>query len=157
MRVLLLSTPYPLSENVTPPLGLAYLAASLRKDGFEVEILDFLVSRYRPAKLVKRLDEFRPHFVGATCVTLNFHVAARMLKICKEFDQSILFRGHSHSPQMIRQVDGKILRNPIHEGEKINLTQILPCIITCGALTEGLCMIWDQEEASLACLSFPFK
>lgn len=89
MRVLLLSTPYPLSENVTPPLGLAYLAGSLRKDGFEVEILDFLVSRYRPAKLVRKLEEFRPQFVGATCVTLNFHVAARMLKVCKEFDQSI--------------------------------------------------------------------
>jgi predicted phosphodiesterase len=75
----------------------------------------------------------------------------------KEFDKNILFRGHSHSPEMIRQEERKILRTPIKEGEKINLKQTLPCIITCGALTEGLCMIWDQEEASLACLSFPFK
>lgn len=90
MRILLLSTPYPLSENVTPPLGLAYLAASLRRDGFEVEILDFLVSRYRPAILVKRLDEFRPQLVGATCVTLNSRVAAGMLKVCKDFDPGII-------------------------------------------------------------------
>lgn len=75
----------------------------------------------------------------------------------KEFDKRILFRGHSHSPQMIRQIEGKILRTNISEGEKISLNQVLPCIITCGALTEGLCMIWDQEEASLVCLSFPFK
>jgi len=72
----------------------------------------------------------------------------------KEFDKKILFRGHSHSPQMIHQVEGKILRTNINEGEKISLKQVLPCIITCGALTEGLCMIWGQEEASLLCLYF---
>lgn len=75
----------------------------------------------------------------------------------KEFDRNILFRGHSHSPEIINQVEGKVLRTNIKKGEKINLNQTLPCIITCGALTEGLCMVWDQEEASLASLSFPFK
>ena len=75
----------------------------------------------------------------------------------KEFDQHILFRGHSHSPQIYYELEGKITKTKINEGEKINLKQFLPCIITCGALTEGLCMIWDQKNSSLTCLSFPFK
>lgn len=90
LRILLLSTPYPLEENVAPPLSLAYLAAILEREGFEVEILDFLVSRYRPAKLRRKLEEFRPQLVGATCVTLTYKVAARMLKVCKDFDPRIV-------------------------------------------------------------------
>ena len=90
MRVLLLSTPYPLEENVAPPLSLAYLAAILEREGFEVEILDFLVSRYRPAKLRQKLEEFRPQLVGATCVTITYQTAARLLKVCKDFDPDII-------------------------------------------------------------------
>lgn len=90
MRVLLLSTPYPLEEHVAPPLSLAYLAGILQKEGIEVDILDFLVSRYRPAKLRQKLEEYRPQLVGATCVTLTWKAAARMLKVCKDFDPSIV-------------------------------------------------------------------
>ena len=90
MRVLLLSTPHPLEEAPLPPLSLAYLAGALESEGVEVQILDFLVARYRPAKLRQKLDEFRPQLVGATCVTLNYPTAARMLKACKDFDSSIV-------------------------------------------------------------------
>lgn len=90
MRVLLISTPYPLEENVTPPLSLAYLAGTLEKEGIEVQILDFLVARYNPAKLRQKLDEYRPQIVGATCVTLTYNTAARILKLCKNFDPNIV-------------------------------------------------------------------
>ncbi len=90
MRVLLISTPYPLEENVAPPLSLAYLAGTLEKEGIEVQILDFLVSRYNPAKLRQKLDEYRPQLVGATCVTLTYKVAARILRVCKNFDPNIV-------------------------------------------------------------------
>ncbi len=46
MRCLLINPFYPLSENPSPPLGLAYLAAALEKAGVEVEILDFVVFPY---------------------------------------------------------------------------------------------------------------
>lgn len=90
MRVLLLSTPYPLSESVTPPLGLAYIGACLEQEGVDVQILDFLVSKYTPSRLRQTLEEFRPQIVGATCVTLSYKVAARMLKVCKDFDPRIM-------------------------------------------------------------------
>ena len=89
MRVLLLSTPHPLEESPLPPLSLSYLAAVLAQEGVQVRILDFLVTRYRPEKLRRDLEEYRPQIVGATCVTLNYLIARRMLKACKAFDPGI--------------------------------------------------------------------
>jgi anaerobic magnesium-protoporphyrin IX monomethyl ester cyclase len=89
MRVLLLSTPHPLEESPLPPLSLSYLAGVLAQEGIEVKILDFLVTRYHPKKLRRELEEYRPQLVGATCVTLNYPIARRMLKVCKTFDPHI--------------------------------------------------------------------
>ncbi|MGB5925571.1 MAG: radical SAM protein [Dehalococcoidia bacterium] len=89
MRVLLLSTPHPLEESPLPPLSLSYLAGVLVRERIEVRILDFLVTRYHPKKLRQELEEYRPQLVGATCVTLNYPIARRMLKVCKSFDPHI--------------------------------------------------------------------
>ena len=89
MRVLLLSTPHPLEESPVPPLSLSYLASVLDQEGIEVKILDFLVTQYHPKKLRRELEEYRPQLVGATCVTLNYPIARRMLKACKAFDPYI--------------------------------------------------------------------
>jgi radical SAM superfamily enzyme YgiQ (UPF0313 family) len=90
MRVLLLSTPHPLEESPLPPLSLSYLAGVLHREGIEVKILDFLVTQYHPKKLRRELEEYRPQLVGATCVTLNYPIARRMLKVCKTFDPDML-------------------------------------------------------------------
>ncbi|MBE0415363.1 MAG: radical SAM protein [Dehalococcoidia bacterium] len=90
MRVLLMSTPYPLEENPIPPLSLSYLAAVLQKEDIEVEILDLLVAKNSPSKIRQKLEEYQPQLVGLTCVTLNYPTAARMLKVCKDFDPRIV-------------------------------------------------------------------
>ncbi len=90
MRVLLLSSPHPLEENPLPPLSLACLTAVLEAAGVEVEVLDFLVSRYSPARLRRAIDEFRPHLVGVTCVTMTYPQASRMLRVVKAFDPSVV-------------------------------------------------------------------
>ncbi len=90
MRVMLLSTPYPLEENPIPPLSLAYLAAALQKEGIEVQIMDHLVSKYTPDKLRRELEQFKPDIVGATCVTLNYPTASRIMRVCKNFDPNIV-------------------------------------------------------------------
>jgi anaerobic magnesium-protoporphyrin IX monomethyl ester cyclase len=89
MRVLLLSTPHPLEESPLPPLSLSYLAGVLAQEGIEVKILDFLVTHYDPKKLRRELEEYRPQLAGVTCVTLNYPIARRMLKVCKSFDPHI--------------------------------------------------------------------
>jgi len=70
-----------------------------------------------------------------------------------ESPSGILFRGHGHSPQIRFQSGNGIITKPLAAGEVVNLTSHIPCVITCGALTRGLCMIWHRKKMSLACLS----
>jgi len=90
MRVLLMSTPYPLEENPIPPLSLSYLAGVLQREGIEVQILDLLVSKNSASKIREKLEEYQPDMVGATCVTLNYPTAARNLKVCKDYHPQIV-------------------------------------------------------------------
>ena len=90
MRVLLISTAHPFDENPLPPLSLAYLAGALERDGFEVQVLDFLVNSYHPEKVRKKIEDFNPQLVGVTCVTMNYPLAAKMLEVCKELNPAIV-------------------------------------------------------------------
>ncbi|MCJ7807372.1 MAG: B12-binding domain-containing radical SAM protein, partial [Dehalococcoidia bacterium] len=104
MRVLLMSTPYPLEENPIPPLSLSYLAAVLQSEGIEVQILDLLVSQHSARKIRDKLMEYQPQMVGATCVTLNSTSATRNLKICKDFDPGIVtMLGGPHASFAIKE------------------------------------------------------
>ena len=122
MRVLLLSTPHPLEESPLPPLSLGYLASALLRQGVEVKVLDFLVTRYRPEKLRRELEEYRPCLVGVTCVTLNYPIARRMLKVCKGFDPRIFTV--IGGPHVTFALEETLLRSPwidaivIGEGER---------------------------------------
>jgi len=122
MRVLLLSTPHPLEESPVPPLSLSYLASVLAREGIEVKILDFLVTQYHPRKLRRELEEYRPQLVGATCVTLNYLLARRMLKLCKAFDPHIFTV--IGGPHVTFALEETLLRSPwidavvIGEGER---------------------------------------
>ncbi|MBU2263021.1 MAG: B12-binding domain-containing radical SAM protein [Proteobacteria bacterium] len=90
MRVAIIAPPYPLEEAPAPPLGVTYVAAAFESAGAEVRIFDYIVSRYTPEKLRAQLDDFRPHCVGATSVTLNFPGAAEILKKAKRHRPSLL-------------------------------------------------------------------
>jgi anaerobic magnesium-protoporphyrin IX monomethyl ester cyclase len=89
-RVLLVNTPFPFDEIPVPPLGLAYLAAALEREGVDVQILDLLVAQYSPQALKRRLREYQPQYVAATCSTLNYHIASRILRVCKNFDSNLV-------------------------------------------------------------------
>src|SRR4030042_4928943 len=83
MKVLLVQTPYPFSEFPKPSWALMALGAVLRQQGGEVEVLDLLATRYSPRKIEERLSRFQPDLIGATCVTMNFPSAVKILQYCK--------------------------------------------------------------------------
>jgi len=72
-----------------PPLSLAYLAAGLLEHGIEVKVLDLLTSKPSAAKVRRELEGYQPHVVGTTAATMTFPAAARLLKVCKQFDPAI--------------------------------------------------------------------
>jgi len=90
MRTLLINTPYPSTECPTMPLGLAYIAAVLEKEGSEVQVQDFLVTEYSKGKLEGKIVDFAPEIVGITSVTMNYPIASRILRDCKEIDGNII-------------------------------------------------------------------
>ncbi len=80
MRCVLINPFYPLSENPSPPLGLAYLAAALEKAGVQVTILDFVVFPYNDAEFRSKLSQLDPDIVAATAVTMTFDRAIRAIR-----------------------------------------------------------------------------
>ena len=69
----------------------------------------------------------------------------------KEHPGKILFRGHGHSPEIISKESGEIAVRSILPGENTELAGRFPCIITCGSLAEGFCMIWKPGDKSVKC------
>ena len=90
MRCLLINPYYPISETPSPPLGLAFLAAALEEAGVEVKLLDLVVFPYTKEMLQCVLDDFSPHMVGITCVTMSFDHAIGVIKDVKSIDPHIL-------------------------------------------------------------------
>jgi anaerobic magnesium-protoporphyrin IX monomethyl ester cyclase len=90
MRFLFINPHYPLSENPSPPLGLAYLAAVLERAGMEVKIIDFVVYPYSKSFIKSVMDSFLPDVVCATCVTMTFYNAIKVIKDVKSIDPGML-------------------------------------------------------------------
>ena len=97
MKVALIAPPYPLEEGPSAPLGLCYVAAAFEAAGADVKILDFIVRRYSPEKLIAELSSFAPDVIGITSVTLNFYAAASIIKTAKTaFPSAITVMGGPH-------------------------------------------------------------
>ena len=75
------------------PLTLVTLAAPLVKNGHEVQIFDLNLSKKPQEDLEKKLEEFRPDFVGVTFTTATFYQMASVVKISKQFDKNIVTIG----------------------------------------------------------------
>ena len=69
----------------------------------------------------------------------------------RSYPHRILFRGHSHCPEILRQHKHTVEIGKISAGETIQLADIQPCIITCGALDQGFMMIWEPGKQALTC------
>ncbi|MGQ9720985.1 MAG: B12-binding domain-containing radical SAM protein [Candidatus Jordarchaeum sp.] len=93
MKIVLVNVPYPFNECPTIPLGLCYIAAVAEKNGFEVEILDLLVSRFSIKKVEDKMKEFKPEIVGVGPVTISYPAALRVLEACKKFGVTTVIGG----------------------------------------------------------------
>jgi len=74
-------------ETVFPPLGLAYLASSLKKRYPEVQVK--IVDR----DIENAIKDFRPDAVGVSSVSQNFGRAIEVGKLCKSFNLPVFIGG----------------------------------------------------------------
>ena len=71
----------------SPPIGLAYMAAVLEREGAEVEIIDATVLKLSPGEVVNILLERKPDVVGVSAMTAICNYAAQ---IAQKLPASIL-------------------------------------------------------------------
>ena len=74
--------------NINPPLGIAYIAASLRKAGFDVEILDpsFEGKQYA----VERIKKPDYDIIGFSCFTMNYNASRELADLAKKANKNVL-------------------------------------------------------------------
>ncbi|MEW6259218.1 MAG: radical SAM protein [Thermodesulfobacteriota bacterium] len=82
-NVILVNPWYPIGETPSPPLGLAYLAASLEEAGHRVVVLDYVVYPYSIDRLRYWIERFSPDIVGVTAVTMNVNKALQVVRDVK--------------------------------------------------------------------------
>lgn len=114
MKVLLMRPAYsPLYSLITSkakykvvmvPVGLLYIAASLERDGHQVEIVDGEVDNLTPRGLVKRIEESQPDIVGASATTVDFEDVNIALREVKEKFNVITILGGAHATVLPDQV-----------------------------------------------------
>jgi predicted phosphodiesterase len=69
----------------------------------------------------------------------------------KTHPHKTLFRGHSHHPEILWQQNHSLGVHKMSGGESIQIKDMQPLIITCGALDQGFIMIWDRGTQTIAC------
>jgi predicted phosphodiesterase len=90
--------------------------------------------------------------LGISCIT-KVMGKNEVKKFISENGHLILFRGHSHSPTLKYETAGEIISMDLPAGKQVDLRPHFPCVVTCGALTRGLVMIWDATSKMLSSLS----
>lgn len=80
-----------MGDCVSPPLGLATVAAMLeREDGIVVEIIDCNGSELTWSQLRDVISEIRPDILGATAMTPYFPEVLRAMELAKRVDPAII-------------------------------------------------------------------
>ena len=72
-------------------------------------------------------------------------------KFFRKNANGLLFRGHSHQPEMISVEEKEIRFSPLIPGQIVELSGHRPCIVTCGALASGSVILWKPGNDRLEC------
>ena len=76
-----------------PPLGLAYVAASLKRHGHRVRILDADVQGWTWDRFEQELAQTRPEVLGLSAMTPVADIAARAARIARPYARHIILGG----------------------------------------------------------------
>ena len=90
--------------------------------------------------------------LGVRCLFADMDVA-QLRRFFASYPETLLFRGHSHHPEIVRIEDASLVRRPMIEGRTVLLAARQPAVITCGALADGLCLVWDRRMGAVELVS----
>lgn len=76
-------------HEVYPPLGLAYIAATLLRNGVVVRLIEARTRGLSHEEVIERIEKDGPQFVGITAITSRVNSALYLSKKVKEIDPNI--------------------------------------------------------------------
>ncbi len=88
MKILLLR-PYFETHIITPPLGLGYLASSLRKAGHDVALIDCLLKGIKPGQITQEVQKINPDMVCITAMTTTYFNVLKYVECIKNSNSNI--------------------------------------------------------------------
>lgn len=93
MKILLIRPPDPLQHATllshTKPLNLAYIAAYMIKNGFNVKIVDYEIEPFSDKSFFQLLKDYQAAVIGVSCMTPTIKNGALICRLAKQFDSSI--------------------------------------------------------------------
>jgi len=86
--------------------------------------------------------------LGARCLLEDMDLGY-MRRFSSAFPGTQLFRGHSHQPEIVQLRKAAFARRPMTEGRPVPLAVSHTVVVTCGALADGLCLIWNRHQETV--------
>ena len=129
---------------------------SYRKDLIPRDVLEFiqelpLVRSCQPALFTHSLPFARELGLSSMVGTMG---EMELNWFFSTHPRGLLFRGHSHDPELIFKQDHRIKTRLLQPGRMYAISDQLPAVVTCGALTGRFCMIWMPENGTIECHRF---
>lgn len=108
-------------EDSLPPLGLGYIAQSLKAHGFSVELLDAIGSRISLSDLKKQINLLQPKFLAVNIFTTNYELVKELIESLN-FKINVIIGGLS-TKSLYTKIFEWQTKLPVHvvagDGEKI--------------------------------------
>ncbi|MFA6357361.1 MAG: radical SAM protein [Candidatus Omnitrophota bacterium] len=88
-----------------PPSGIAYIAAVLEANGFEVFIEDQFASKISNKQLIDKIKYLSPQIIGFSCLTTAMSNVSLLIKEIRELDKEIrIVLGNIHATLFTKEV-----------------------------------------------------
>lgn len=151
-KIVLATAPFDFIEAwYTPPLGLAYIASCLEKEGYSVEIIDSQLRKFNIEKAAKTIVRSNPDAVGLGAMTDNRFNAIELTKEIKRLKPDIfIFVGGPHFSTTAEDAIGNIPTIDavvIGEGEYSSV-ELLNCYFSGGSLCHVKNICYKDKHAN---------
>ena len=80
---------YSSAAGTSPPLGLGYIAAVLKKGGHQVNIIDGLIENLTLNQLMDRIKKYNPDVIGLALNLINYNNTLKLGSLIKEINKDI--------------------------------------------------------------------
>ncbi len=120
MRVTLINPPLHLLYKYhtrRAPLGLAYIAAVLEKNGHSVKIIDAEAFNLSFKSIIKETKKTKPEIIGITCLTTIEHIVGQIAELLKKELKIKIFVGGAHPTALPNEMLRKYKIDIVVRGE----------------------------------------